>query len=219
MNCNFSLMCVIICTVITVFFLSLCNSSFRSSIFSFRFWFSIFNCSKSITCRFSANSSFFRSACSSLARRFFNEMLEPRTSSTSWSLSSSKSSISWITFFGDLLVRATVLSLQSDLALESSKGVPTLNSFGSLFLQCVLELVGHVGGLHLLFPELHPHRMHLLQDIAVLVLGDAPFPCAILRLVAEATAGGVELVFLRLPCQVRRLQGSVPLFQTDSCVL
>mmetsp|Transcript_24113 Transcript_24113/g.76140 ORF Transcript_24113/g.76140 Transcript_24113/m.76140 type:complete len:463 (+) Transcript_24113:288-1676(+) len=106
-NCTFSLMWVMICTVTTVFFFSRCNSSLRSSIFSFSVWFSIFSCSKSMTCRFSANSSFLRRTCSSFVSRFFRDMLEPRTSSTSASLSSSNSSTSWIIFSGIFLpVRA-----------------------------------------------------------------------------------------------------------------
>mmetsp|Transcript_15145 Transcript_15145/g.43297 ORF Transcript_15145/g.43297 Transcript_15145/m.43297 type:complete len:269 (-) Transcript_15145:163-969(-) len=97
-NCTFSRMWVMICTVTMVFFLNLCSSSFRSSIFSFSVWFSIFSCSKSITWRFSASSSCLRRDCSSFASLFLREMLEPRTSSTSASLSSSNSSISWIIF-------------------------------------------------------------------------------------------------------------------------
>mmetsp|Transcript_22453 Transcript_22453/g.56750 ORF Transcript_22453/g.56750 Transcript_22453/m.56750 type:complete len:201 (-) Transcript_22453:613-1215(-) len=87
-------MCVRICTTVMVFLRNLCSSSLRSSIFSFSVWFSIFSCSKSITWRFSASSSFFRSISSSLARRFFKEMFAPRTSSTSASFSPSNFSIS-----------------------------------------------------------------------------------------------------------------------------
>mmetsp|Transcript_50328 Transcript_50328/g.145979 ORF Transcript_50328/g.145979 Transcript_50328/m.145979 type:complete len:215 (+) Transcript_50328:202-846(+) len=106
-NCTFSRMCVMIRTMSTVFFFSLCSSSFLSSIFSLSVWFSIFSCSKSMTWRFSASSSFFRRACSSFASRFFREMFEPRTSSTSASLSSSNSSTSCMIFSGIFLpVRA-----------------------------------------------------------------------------------------------------------------
>lgn len=57
-NCSFSLIWVSTWTVVVVFFLSLWSSSFLSSIFSFKVWFSIFNCSKSIKWRPSASSSF-----------------------------------------------------------------------------------------------------------------------------------------------------------------
>ena len=45
------------CTVVAVFFLSLVRSSLRSSIFSFRLWFSILSCSKSMRWSPSASSS------------------------------------------------------------------------------------------------------------------------------------------------------------------
>mmetsp|Transcript_49452 Transcript_49452/g.100431 ORF Transcript_49452/g.100431 Transcript_49452/m.100431 type:complete len:219 (-) Transcript_49452:118-774(-) len=64
MNCSFSRTCVRICTVVVVFLRSFSSSSLRSSIFSFRLWFSILSCSKSIKCRPSASSSFWRSVCS-----------------------------------------------------------------------------------------------------------------------------------------------------------
>ena len=41
---SFSRVCVKIWTIVVVFFFSLCKSSFLSSIFSFKVWFSIFSC-------------------------------------------------------------------------------------------------------------------------------------------------------------------------------
>ena len=59
MYCNFSRVCDKITTVEVILVLSLWSSSFLSSIFSFKVWFSIFNCSKSIKWRPSASCSFF----------------------------------------------------------------------------------------------------------------------------------------------------------------
>lgn len=56
---NFSRVCVNIWTIVVVFFFNLWRSSFLSSIFSFKVWFYIFNCSKSIRWSPSANYSFF----------------------------------------------------------------------------------------------------------------------------------------------------------------
>ena len=67
---NFYRVWVKICTIVVVFFLSLWRSSFLSSIFSFRVWFSILSCSKSIKWRPSANSSFFFKIFWFLARVF-----------------------------------------------------------------------------------------------------------------------------------------------------
>ena len=68
--CNFSRVWDKITTVEVILVLSLWSSSFLSSIFSFKVWFSIFNCSKSIKWRPSASCSFFLRIFSLLANLF-----------------------------------------------------------------------------------------------------------------------------------------------------
>mmetsp|Transcript_9632 Transcript_9632/g.15473 ORF Transcript_9632/g.15473 Transcript_9632/m.15473 type:complete len:204 (+) Transcript_9632:1178-1789(+) len=88
-NCSFSLRCVSTCTVVVVFLRSLRSSSLRSSIFSFRLWFSIFSCSKSIKCRPSDNSSLALRVCSSRRSWYRRWMFFSRARSSSDSLMSS----------------------------------------------------------------------------------------------------------------------------------
>mmetsp|Transcript_26757 Transcript_26757/g.72291 ORF Transcript_26757/g.72291 Transcript_26757/m.72291 type:complete len:233 (+) Transcript_26757:455-1153(+) len=92
-HCSFSRTCVRICTVVVVFLRSLSSSSLRSSIFSFKLWFSILSCSKSMRCRPSASSSFCRSVCSMRLSWFDKCMFLSRTRCTSSSFSWSSCSI------------------------------------------------------------------------------------------------------------------------------
>mmetsp|Transcript_17132 Transcript_17132/g.44530 ORF Transcript_17132/g.44530 Transcript_17132/m.44530 type:complete len:405 (-) Transcript_17132:1654-2868(-) len=91
-NCSFSLMWVSTCTFDVFFFLSLCSSSLRSSIFSFSVWFSILSCSKSIRWRPSASCSLARRESSSLRRIIRRLMFRRRTLTASWSF---RPSCSW----------------------------------------------------------------------------------------------------------------------------
>lgn len=101
--CNFSLVCDKITTVFTIFFLSLSSSSFLSSIFSFNVWFSIFNYSKSIKWRPSANYSLFFRIFSLFANLFLKAIFYSLYWWTSWSFRDSDSSHSLKIFCGIFL--------------------------------------------------------------------------------------------------------------------
>lgn len=96
-------MCDKITTVLTIFFLSLSSSSFLSSIFSFKVWFSIFNCSKSIRWRPSASCSLFFRIFSLLASLFLSAIFYSLYWWTSWSFKDSDSSHSSKIFCGIFL--------------------------------------------------------------------------------------------------------------------
>mmetsp|Transcript_33996 Transcript_33996/g.81007 ORF Transcript_33996/g.81007 Transcript_33996/m.81007 type:complete len:208 (-) Transcript_33996:23-646(-) len=88
-NCSFSFKCVNTWTVVVVFLRSLSSSSLRSSIFSFRVWFSILSCSKSMRCSSFESSSFRFRLPSSLRSWFRKWMFLRRTFSRSSSRLSS----------------------------------------------------------------------------------------------------------------------------------
>mmetsp|Transcript_23724 Transcript_23724/g.52067 ORF Transcript_23724/g.52067 Transcript_23724/m.52067 type:complete len:261 (+) Transcript_23724:237-1019(+) len=92
-NCSFSRTCVKICTVVIVFLRSFSSSSLRSSIFSFKLWFSILSCSKSMRCSPSASSSFCLRVASMrfswLDKWMFLRRTRCTSSSFSWSSCSS----------------------------------------------------------------------------------------------------------------------------------
>mmetsp|Transcript_18327 Transcript_18327/g.45591 ORF Transcript_18327/g.45591 Transcript_18327/m.45591 type:complete len:204 (+) Transcript_18327:1077-1688(+) len=99
-NCSFSLRCVRTCTVVVVFLRSLSSSSLRSSIFSFRLWFSILSCSKSMRCSPSLSSSFCFRVCSRRRSWYRRWMFFSRARSISDSFLSSCSIFSAMTRSG-----------------------------------------------------------------------------------------------------------------------
>mmetsp|Transcript_34821 Transcript_34821/g.88242 ORF Transcript_34821/g.88242 Transcript_34821/m.88242 type:complete len:215 (+) Transcript_34821:332-976(+) len=116
-NCSFSRTCVRICTVVVVFLRSLSSSSLRSSIFSFRLWFSILSCSKSMRCRPSASSSFCLSVCSMRFSWLDKWMFFKRTrcTSSSFSWSSCSSCASSLSLMGRPVLECSALLATSSL--------------------------------------------------------------------------------------------------------